>query len=59
MQVHKIGIKTVRCILLGVACDMPAGRKAAGFLSHSAHLGCTKCYKVFCWWNWVESLFWF
>ena len=47
MQVHKIGIKTVRCILLGVACDMPAGRKAAGFLSHSAHLGCTKCYKVF------------
>ena len=47
MQVHKIAIKTVRCILLGVACDMPAGRKAAGFLSHSAHLGCTKCYKNF------------
>ena len=47
MQVHKIGIKTVRCILLGVACDMPAGRKAACFLSHSAHLECTKCYKVF------------
>ena len=43
MQVHKIGIKTVRCILLGVACDMPAGHKASGFLSHLAHLGCTKC----------------
>ena len=37
----------MQCILLGVACDMPAGRKAAGFLGHSAHLGCTKCYKVF------------
>ena len=26
---------------------MPAGRKACGFLSHSALLGCTKCLKVF------------
>ena len=39
--------KVVRCLLLGVACDMPAGRKVCGFLSHSALLGCTKCYKVF------------
>ena len=39
--------KMVRCLLLGVACDMPAGRKACGFLSHSALLGCNKCYKTF------------
>ena len=31
----------VGCVLLGVACDMPAGRKTCGFLSHSANLGCT------------------
>ena len=37
----------VRCVLLGVACDMPASRKTCGYLSHSANLGCTKCYKVF------------
>lgn len=39
--------KTVRYLLLGVACDMPASRKASGFLSHTALLGCTKCYKEF------------
>ena len=37
----------VRCVLLGVACDMPASRKACGFLSYSALFGCTKCYKKF------------
>ena len=37
----------VRCALIGVPCDMPAGRKACGFLSHCALLGCTKCLKVF------------
>lgn len=26
---------------------MPAGRKACGFLSHTANLGCTKCLKIF------------
>ena len=39
--------KLVRCALLCVACDMPAGRKACGFLAHSATLGCTKCLKKF------------
>ena len=28
-------------------CDVPAGRKTCGFLSHSALLEYTKCYKVF------------
>ena len=39
--------KVVKCLLIGVACDMPAGRKACGFLSHSALLGCSRCLKVF------------
>ena len=48
MQIHGTSDPTnVRCILLGVACDMPASRKTCGYLSHSANLGCTKCYKVF------------
>ena len=37
----------VRCALIGVPCDMPAGRKACGFLGHAATLGCTKCTKKF------------
>lgn len=37
----------VRCALLCVACDQPAGRKVCGFLSHSANLGCPRCYKNF------------
>ena len=36
-----------RCALLCVACDLPAGRKLCGFLSHSAKLGCSKCLKQF------------
>lgn len=39
--------QVVRCALIGVPCDMPAGRKACGFLGHGASLGCTKCYKSF------------
>lgn len=37
---------TIRCALLCVACDLPAGRKVCGFLSHSAALGCSKCKKL-------------
>ena len=37
----------VRCALLCIACDIPAGRKVCGFLSHSAAKGCSKCYKEF------------
>ena len=37
----------VRCALLCVACDLPAGRKVCGFLSHAANLGCSRCYKNF------------
>ena len=34
---------TVRCVLLGVSCDLPAGRKVCGFLSYNANKACTKC----------------
>ena len=37
----------VKCALLCLACDMPASRKAAGFLGHSANFGCNKCFKKF------------
>ena len=39
--------KIIRCALLCVACDVPAGRKVCGFLSHNAHLGCSRCFKRF------------
>ena len=37
----------VYAALLCVACDLPAGRKACGFLGHSATLGCSRCKKHF------------
>ena len=47
LNVNSSGETNVRCALLCVACDSPAGRKACGFLAHSANLGCTKCRHVF------------
>ena len=47
LYVNGCGETIVRCALLCVACDSPAGRKACGFLGHTANLGCTKCTKVF------------
>ena len=40
-------VKNIRCALLCVACDIPAGRKICGFLGHSAKLGCARCLKEF------------
>ena len=37
----------VRCALLCVGCDLPAGKKVCGFLSYVANLGCSRCYKNF------------
>ena len=37
-------VLTLRCALLCVACDLPAGRKTCGFLSYTANLGCSRCY---------------
>ena len=39
--------KLIRCALLCVACDIPAGRKVWGVLSHNSHLGCSRCLKQF------------
>lgn len=39
--------QNVRCALICVASDMPASRKACGFLGHTARLGCSKCKKQF------------
>ena len=38
---------SIRCALLCVACDLPAGRKTCGFLSYVANLGCSRCYSNF------------
>ena len=40
-------VKKVRGALVCVACDLPAGRKMCGFLSYTARLGCSQCYKRF------------
>ena len=40
-------IITVKLALACIACDIPATRKACGFLSHNATLGCNKCLKKF------------
>ena len=45
-NVTGIGKKKIRCALLCVACDLPAGRKV-GFLGHNARLGCSRCLKEF------------
>ena len=47
MQVSNCGERVVRAALLTVACDLPAGRKVCGFLSHSANLGCSCRYCSF------------
>ena len=39
--------KIIRCALLCVACDLPAGKKVCGFLSYKANHGCSKCYGSF------------
>lgn len=40
-------LQLVRGAILCVACDLPASKKVAGFLGHTAKLGCSKCLKRF------------
>lgn len=48
LSIHSVsGKRKVRCALLCVACDLPAGRKVCGFLGHTAKYGCSRCYKEF------------
>lgn len=39
--------KNIRGTLLCCTCDLPAGRKACGFLWRNATLGCSRCLKKF------------
>lgn len=39
--------KKVRCAVMCISCDLPAGRKMCGFLGHNARLGCSRCLKKF------------
>ena len=43
MEVSGSASQLVRAALIAVSCDLPAGRKVCGFLSHSANLGCSRC----------------
>ena len=47
MNISCVGRKVVRCALLCIGCDLPAGRKICGFLGHNARYGCSRCYKPF------------
>lgn len=48
IHVHSSTVqKLVRCALLCVSCDLPAGRKVCGFLGHAAQCGCSRCGKSF------------
>jgi len=40
-------VKKIRCALLCVAHDVPAGQKICTFLGRSAKLGCARCLKEF------------
>ena len=39
--------KTVRCAVLCIACDIPAGRKICGLPWYTAHYACSRCKKYF------------
>ena len=47
MEVREGQVEKVSCAIVGVGCDLPAGHKLCGFLSHSANLGCSCCFKEF------------
>ena len=42
-----IGRQFIRCVLVGLSSDIPASRKAAGYLGHMARKGCSRCLKEF------------
>ena len=39
--------KKVRCAVLCIACDIPAGRKICGLSSYTAHYACSRCKRYF------------
>ena len=47
MEVSGSVPQLIRAALIAVSCDLPAGSKVCGFLSHSANLGLKRCYASF------------
>ena len=48
LNVHSLNCKKkIRCALVCIACDLPAGRKTCGFLNYNARFGCSRCWKQF------------
>ena len=41
------GRQLVRCVLVCQSSDIPATRKATGFLGHKANKVCSRCLKTF------------
>ena len=41
------GKQFIRCILMCLSSDIPATRKAAGFVGHNARKACSRCLKNF------------
>ena len=42
-----VGRIFLQCAMIGLASDIPATRKAAGFVGHNAIKGCSRCLKSF------------
>ena len=42
-----VGRQFLKCAMVGLASDIPATRKAAGFVGHNAIKGCSRCLKSF------------
>ena len=47
ISVPQFGKIKIRCILLGVCCNLPAGRKVCRFLGRNVNKCCTECYSTF------------
>lgn len=43
----KSGKKLIKCVMVGLSSDIPATRKAAGFVGHNATKACSRCLKTF------------
>lgn len=45
--IYIINFQCFKLALICINCDLPACRKACGFLSHAANRGCSRCMKFF------------
>lgn len=43
----KTGNQLIKCVMVGLSSDIPATRKAAGFVGHNATKACSRCFKSF------------